>query len=408
MRSPISIRCSPFAPVATTGVCLILCTPRIATSGWWMIGVARMPPSLPSEVTVKVPPCSSWMASLCSRAASASRPLDLAADPPEGDRRRDRPAGQGGARAEARHPRAAGRHLHRHLARQGRRHPGDADHPPPRGGDPRRSQDQADAGGGHRGKRRAADRDRRAHEPVVLVRPPRDRRARRRRVPLRSHSRARGARAAHYRGLRRGDAYFLAAILRGSSVGSTYVIPQAPTPCNWMTVWPLAIPKWCTPLGMRWKPPVGISFNAASSNLSPMPIQNAPCSTVTCSSLGWKCAGTFQPSGTRRRTVNSEPDFAMSPSRIAASVPGGREAGPGPHFTMSGVRMWSAIVLAPADFGCFAARPSAARATQSTRLTAICNFILEAPFPRSAAVMRLRSENSKPGAERVDTAGGFP
>ncbi len=36
--------------------------------------------------------------------------------------------------------------------------------------------------------------------------------------------------------------YFSAAFLLGSSDGFTYVMPQGPTPCSWMMVWPFAIP----------------------------------------------------------------------------------------------------------------------------------------------------------------------
>jgi len=40
----------------------------------------------------------------------------------------------------------------------------------------------------------------------------------------------------------RADCYFSAAFLLGSSDEFTYVMPQGPTPCSWMMVWPFAIP----------------------------------------------------------------------------------------------------------------------------------------------------------------------
>src|SRR5437773_12178684 len=62
----------------TTGRFSIWWTPRMATSGQLMIGVARMPPSLPSDVIVKVEPWTSCRDSFLSRAAPASRSISFA------------------------------------------------------------------------------------------------------------------------------------------------------------------------------------------------------------------------------------------------------------------------------------------------------------------------------------------
>ena len=69
-------------------------------------------------------------------------------------------------------------HLHHQLARPARRRAGHPDHQLPRGGHPRRAQDQAGPGGARR-----ADRDPRARQLLHLARPPHRRRIRGRALP---------------------------------------------------------------------------------------------------------------------------------------------------------------------------------------------------------------------------------
>src|SRR6266542_6509554 len=57
----------------TTGRFSILWMPRIATSGQLMIGVARMPPSLPREVILNVEPWTSGRESFLSRDGGAGQ-----------------------------------------------------------------------------------------------------------------------------------------------------------------------------------------------------------------------------------------------------------------------------------------------------------------------------------------------
>ena len=64
-------------PFLTAGFSAILCTPMIAASGKLMIGVARTPPSWPSDEMVKVEPVSSSRAARPLRMASATRSISL-------------------------------------------------------------------------------------------------------------------------------------------------------------------------------------------------------------------------------------------------------------------------------------------------------------------------------------------
>ncbi len=78
--------------------------------------------------------------------------------------------------------------LHHHQPGRARRRDGDGDHQPARGGDPGRAPDREAAGG-----RGQPDRHPRPDEPVAVVRPPGDRRIRRRAVRGRDQAVARGA-----------------------------------------------------------------------------------------------------------------------------------------------------------------------------------------------------------------------
>ncbi len=80
ITSPITI-----CPSRTTGFCFIWCTPRMPTSGKFKIGVAKRPPCCPSDVMVKVEPCTSSSFDLPSRASRATRSISLAT--PSSERR---------------------------------------------------------------------------------------------------------------------------------------------------------------------------------------------------------------------------------------------------------------------------------------------------------------------------------
>src|SRR5581483_9226305 len=75
MRSRITIS---LPEAETAGRLATLCTPRIATSGWLMIGVAITPPSAPRLVMVNVEPISSSRVALPVRVASARRAISCA------------------------------------------------------------------------------------------------------------------------------------------------------------------------------------------------------------------------------------------------------------------------------------------------------------------------------------------
>src|SRR4051794_38147329 len=64
---------------------------------------------------------------------------------------------------------------------------------------------------------------------------------------------------------------FIFPLLRGSSVGFTYVIANGPLPVTATTVWPLACAQcaWFGAIVPLW--PAAIVFSAFLSTLSPMP-----------------------------------------------------------------------------------------------------------------------------------------
>jgi hypothetical protein len=67
------IQRTAISPLNTAGRCFISWTPRMATSGKLMIGVAMTPPSLPSDEIVKVEPVRSLRVALPSWTALPSR-----------------------------------------------------------------------------------------------------------------------------------------------------------------------------------------------------------------------------------------------------------------------------------------------------------------------------------------------
>src|ERR671923_33831 len=78
------------SPSRTTGRGAIRPTLRIATSGWFTIGVWKRPATFPALVTVKVEPRSSSGARLPARAASARRDTSAASSSTERESQHER------------------------------------------------------------------------------------------------------------------------------------------------------------------------------------------------------------------------------------------------------------------------------------------------------------------------------
>src|SRR5207237_5764226 len=117
------------------------------------------------------------------------------------------------------------------------------------------------------------------------------------------------------------------------------------------------------------------------------------------------------PSGTRRRTVYSEPFLDMSPFRPATSQPAGRTGGAGVNFNMSGVRMWSAMLAAFFGTAAFFASSAPARsemtsAAQNAILPNLRSLILASLSRRHRVDGLMATEQQDSAASEITRACG--
>src|SRR5262245_23604318 len=121
------------------------------------------------------------------------------------------------------------------------------------------------------------------------------------------------------------------------------------------------------PAGRWTKLDVGRNGLLVRSSFSPDATANCPAITVTNSSFECLWGGTTKPAGNFRRSTNG-PSLPGLPRRTAASAPGGRDGGAGPHLTASAATTVWCISVACVD-GWRASMAPRPRATAVERIT---------------------------------------
>src|SRR4051812_5554529 len=117
--------------------------------------------------------------------------------------------------------------------------------------------------------------------------------------------------------------------------------------------------------------PIGVIV--LSFQVSPVPTEKLPDSTVICSLDGCQCGITLYPLGAFRRMVNG-PGLLGSPSSTASLAPGGRVLGAGPHWTSVPFIMRAPAILLSFFQNWPEARPQSASTRIKSRFLFINSF----------------------------------